>query len=88
MGWLSLAIWLPIVSGVALLAIGRDAHTTRWMALVASLASLAVTLPVIANFDAGSAAMQFEEHFDWIERFNVHYQPYSVFNRIPQGIPE
>ncbi|HWH82765.1 MAG TPA: NADH-quinone oxidoreductase subunit M, partial [Burkholderiaceae bacterium] len=73
MGWLSLAIWLPIVSGVTLLAVGRDAPTVRWLALAASLASLAVTLPVVGGFDAGSAAMQFEEQFDWIDRFNVHY---------------
>ena len=34
MGLLSLAIWLPIVSGAVLLAIGRDEHATsvRWMA--------------------------------------------------------
>jgi NADH-quinone oxidoreductase subunit M len=73
MGLLSLAIWLPILSGVVLLAVGRDAHTVRWIALLAALASFVVTLPLIGGFDNGSAAMQFVEKFDWIERFNVHY---------------
>ena len=37
MGLLSLAIWLPVLSGVVLLALGRDEHagTARWVALKA-----------------------------------------------------
>ncbi len=73
MGLLSLAIWLPILSGVVLLAVGRDPHTVRWIALGAALASFAVTLPLIGGFDNATAAMQFVEKFAWIERFNVHY---------------
>ena len=73
MGLLSLSIWLPIVSGVVLLAVGRDPHTVRWLALAAALASLVVTLPLISGFDNTTSAMQFQERFDWIERFNVHY---------------
>jgi len=75
MGLLSLAIWLPIVSGGVLLALGREEHarTVRWLALIASVASLAVTLPLISGFDNGTAAMQFQEKTSWIERFNVSY---------------
>ncbi len=75
MGMLSLAIWLPIVVGVLLLAIGRDEHANavRWTALLSALASFIVTLPLVTGFDAASAAMQFEESLPWIERFNVRY---------------
>ena len=75
MGLLSLAIWLPILSGVVLLALGRDEHaaTARWVALAAAIASFVVTLPLIGNFDATTAAMQFQEKHAWIERLNVHY---------------
>ena len=75
MGLLSLAIWLPIVSGVLLLALGRDeqAGAVRWVALVTSFASFLATVPLITGFDRSTAAMQFEENFGWIERFNVHY---------------
>ena len=75
MGLLSLAIWLPIFAGGVLLALGRDEHATavRWLALVAALASFAVTLPLITGFDATTAAMQFQENLVWIERFNVRY---------------
>jgi NADH-quinone oxidoreductase subunit M len=72
---LSIAIWLPIVSGVLLLAFGRDdrADAVRWAALVASLASFAVTIPLVTGFDVGTAAMQFGERHAWIARFNVWY---------------
>ena len=75
MGLLSLAIWLPIACGVLLLAIGRDdkADAVRWVALIGSLVSFLVTLPLIAGFDTSTAAMQFTETLPWIERFNVKY---------------
>ena len=75
MGLLSLAIWVPIAFGALLLALGRDEHApaVRWLALVGALIGLAVTIPLIGNFDTGSAAAQFVEKAMWIERFNVHY---------------
>ena len=75
MGLLSLAIWLPIISGSALLAIGRDEHAgrVRRLALLAAFSSLLVTLPLISGFDVSTAAMQFQEKLPWIERFNVNY---------------
>ena len=75
MDLLSVAIWLPIVVGAVLLALGRDEHkdTVRWVALVGSIAAFAVTIPLVAGFDASTAQMQFVELLPWIERFNVHY---------------
>jgi NADH-quinone oxidoreductase subunit M len=75
MGLLSVAIWLPIVAGLALLALGRDdqAGSVRWTALLAAVASFLVTLPLISGFDVGTAAMQFQENTTWIARFNVRY---------------
>ncbi|XHS77466.1 NADH-quinone oxidoreductase subunit M [Burkholderiaceae bacterium UC74_6] len=75
MGILSLAIYLPIVSGAALLLLGRaeQAKLVRWLALVAAVASFIVTLPLITSFQLGTAAMQFVENYTWIERFNIDY---------------
>ncbi|QAZ38138.1 NADH-quinone oxidoreductase subunit M [Methylibium sp. Pch-M] len=75
MGLLSLAIWMPIVFGVVLLAAGRDEHAgvVRWIALVAAVLSFAVTLPLVTGFDTATAAMQFSENLAWIDRFNVRY---------------
>ena len=75
MGLLSLAIWLPIAFGAALLALGRDnqARVVRWLALVGAVTSFLVTLPVVDAFKLGTSAMQFVEKAPWIERFNVNY---------------
>ncbi len=75
MGLLSLAIWTPIAFGVVLLALGRDdqARAVRWVALVGALVSLLVTLPLYAQFNVTTAAMQFVENTPWFERFNVNY---------------
>ncbi len=75
MGLLSLAIWTPIAFGVVLLALGRDdqARSVRWVALIGSLVSFLVTLPLYDGFKLGTAAMQFVEKAPWIARFNVNY---------------
>jgi NADH-quinone oxidoreductase subunit M len=75
MGLLSVAIWLPILVGGVLLALGRDEHaaSVRWLALVGAVTSFLVTIPLITGFDVASAAMQFEEKLSWIERFKVYY---------------
>ena len=75
MGLLSAAIWLPIAVGVLLFALGHDgnARAVRWVALIGSILSLLVTLPLISGFDTHTATMQFEENIVWIERFNVRY---------------
>ncbi|MES2424863.1 MAG: NADH-quinone oxidoreductase subunit M [Pseudomonadota bacterium] len=74
-GYLSLAIWTPIVFGLVLLALGRDeqVRAVRWLALVGSIISFLVTLPLYGGFKLGTSAMQFVEKGEWIERFNVNY---------------
>jgi NADH-quinone oxidoreductase subunit M len=72
---LSLAIWVPILAGVLVLALGGDqrAPLQRQIALAGSILGFLVTLPLYTNFDARSAAMQFVELAPWIETFNVNY---------------
>ncbi len=72
---LSTAIWLPIVFGLLVLAVGNDKNpgTARWIALIGSLLGLAVTIPLITGFDSSTAALQFVEKSTWIERFDIAY---------------
>ena len=72
---LSLAIWLPILGGVAVLATGDDARAplARVLSLIIALATFAVTIPLYLGFNPHSAAMQFVELRDWIPAFNIHY---------------
>lgn len=72
---LSFAIWLPIFFGLLVLAFGSDRSPgfVRWTALIGSVLSFLVTLPLVTGFDRGTAQMQFVEKVSWIERFNVNY---------------
>ncbi len=72
---LSIAIWLPILFGVLVLATGNDrnAPLARMIALVGAVLGLLVTIPLYTDFDRMTSAMQFVEMKDWIRQFNIHY---------------
>jgi NADH-quinone oxidoreductase subunit M len=71
---LSVLIWLPIGAGLALLVLGdRNIAAGRWLALAASLLTLALTVPLWIHFDTGTAALQFAEKLAWIPRFQAYY---------------
>ncbi|WP_028449162.1 NADH-quinone oxidoreductase subunit M [Chitinibacter tainanensis] len=72
---LSLAIWLPVVAGLVVLATGGDknAPVARWLALIGALASFLVTIPLYTGFDSYHGGMQFEELKPWIEALNINY---------------
>jgi NADH-quinone oxidoreductase subunit M len=73
--WLSLAIWIPILAGIAVMATGgdRNARVARAIALLGAVVGFLVTIPLYAGFDATTSAMQFVETVPWIPRFNVNY---------------
>ena len=73
--WLSLAIWIPILFGLLILAAGRDrsAGLVKAVALAGSLIGLLVTLPLFTQFDTNEAGLQFVEKAVWISRLNAHY---------------
>lgn len=73
--FLSLAIWVPIVGGLLVLASGsdRNASVARFIALASALLGLVVSIPLYARFNLGTSAMQFVESYSWIPRFNINY---------------
>jgi NADH-quinone oxidoreductase subunit M len=71
---LSLVIWVPIVAGVVLLAVRDErAPVARWLALVASLVTFALSVPLYTGFDTTTAEMQFQERVPWIESLSAYY---------------
>lgn len=72
---LSLAIWVPIVFGILVLALGRDSNPglARWLALFGSLVGLVATFPLIQHFDPLAHGYQFVEKTPWIDRFSISY---------------
>jgi len=72
---LSVAIWLPIIFGLLVLATGNDrnARLARIIALVGAVLSFLVTIPLVTGFDRMTSDMQFVVLANWIPRFNIHY---------------
>jgi len=72
---LSLAIWVPIVAGLLVLAAGgeRNAPMQRWLSLAGALIGFAVTIPLYTGFDLHNPGMQFVQNLPWIARFDVNY---------------
>jgi NADH-quinone oxidoreductase subunit M len=72
---LSLAIWVPIVAGAVVFALGGDqrAPLQRWVALIGAVLGFLVTIPLYTGFDLQNPGFQFEEKWLWIERFNIYY---------------
>ncbi|MFZ5522711.1 MAG: NADH-quinone oxidoreductase subunit M [Pseudomonadota bacterium] len=72
---ISIAIWLPIIFGILVLATGddRNAGLARVLAMAGSLLGFLVTIPLYTGFVRDTSEMQFVELHDWITRFNIHY---------------
>src|SRR5262245_26101659 len=72
---LSLAIWIPIVFGVLVLATGsdRNAPLARIIALVGAVLGLVVTLPIYAGFSPAMSGFQYVQKLEWIDAFNASY---------------
>jgi NADH-quinone oxidoreductase subunit M len=76
---LSLAIWVPIVAGLAVFATGANeggsarAALARWVALAGAILGFLVTIPLYTGFDLQNPGFQFEIRQPWVERFNIYY---------------
>lgn len=68
---LSLTIWLPILAGFLIIAMGNG--LARKLAAVSSVLTLLVSLPLYVGFDSSSADMQFTELAAWLPGFDINY---------------
>lgn len=71
---LSLLVFLPMLGAGVLVVLRRVSPTLgRNLALVFSLSTLVLAVPLLASFDPSGARYQFVERHDWIAALNVHY---------------
>jgi NADH-quinone oxidoreductase subunit M len=69
---LTITTFLPFAGAVLLLALGSE-RLARWIALAATLATLAVSAPIYLHFDKALGALQFVESAAWIPSLNITY---------------
>ena len=72
---LSVLIWLPLIGAVLALCTGGDknANKARAIAVVVSLLSLALCIPLYLKFDPSRYDLQFLEDHLWINAYQTHY---------------
>ncbi|HEX3944459.1 MAG TPA: NADH-quinone oxidoreductase subunit M [Rhizomicrobium sp.] len=73
---LSIVTFLPLIGVLLILVLPGDgerlAKNARWIALIATIINLAVSVVIWAKFDGLSAAFQFEERANWLG-FGISY---------------
>jgi len=71
---LSWLIWLPIVGGIATLALGDGRiRWAQWVALLSAVGTFGLSLPLWTHFDTTTALAQFVERASWIPTINAWY---------------
>ena len=71
---LSLGIWTPIIGGILVLFVGDEKPgAVRKIALLVSILTFLLTLPLYSEFNSDTHLMQFVEHNSWIPAFNIEY---------------
>jgi len=70
---LSWLIWLPIVGGFVVLALGHRTTLARWTSLGVSALALLLSVPLWSWFKTGTAEMQFVERAPWISTIHAEF---------------
>jgi len=67
-------IWLPVAGGLVLLVLGDSrAGVARWLALLVTLITLLLCVPLWQGFDHSTAAFQYLERATWIPQLHAQY---------------
>nr|WP_298134489.1 NADH-quinone oxidoreductase subunit M [uncultured Pseudoxanthomonas sp.] len=71
---LSVLIWLPILGGALVLAVGNArADAARWLGLAVAVLTFVFSIGLLTGFDYANPGLQFVETRAWIPTFDIHY---------------
>ncbi|RZA27103.1 MAG: NADH-quinone oxidoreductase subunit M, partial [Lysobacteraceae bacterium] len=71
---LSVLIWLPMVGGMLVLALGNArARAARWTALGVAMLTFAASIGLLTGVDGSNPGMQFIEQRAWIPAYDIGY---------------
>ena len=70
---LSLLIWAPILSGLALLFFNNKSYFIDVYNIIINSLVFALSVFLLLNFDTRSSDFQFLEIFKWIPSLNINY---------------
>ena len=71
LSWMTFA---PVIGAAVILFIpAQRKEIIKTVAAAAAAVPLILAVQLYINFDRGSAAFQFVEHYTWIKQFNIEY---------------
>ena len=71
---LSVLIWLPILGGALVLALGNArAGAARWLGFAVAVLTFVFSLGLLSGFDYANPCLPFIESHAWIPSFDIHY---------------
>ncbi|WAC63599.1 NADH-quinone oxidoreductase subunit M [Pseudoxanthomonas sp. SL93] len=71
---LSVLIWLPILGGALVLALGNArANAARWLGFAIAVLTFVFSLGLLTGFDRTNPGLQFVESHAWISSFDIYY---------------
>jgi NADH-quinone oxidoreductase subunit M len=71
---LSVLIWLPILGGALVLALGNArADAARWLGFAVAVLTFVFSVGLLTGFDYANPGLQFVESHAWIPSFDIHY---------------
>jgi NADH-quinone oxidoreductase subunit M len=71
---LSTVIFLPIIGAAVIFLIKRTNETViKWLALLVSIITFILSVPLFSSFDKTTHKMQFTETYEWIPSWGVKY---------------
>lgn len=71
---LSTVIFLPIVGAILIFLINRKADALiKWIALLISIVTFILSIPLFSSFDKTTSNMQFTETYEWVPSWGIKY---------------
>ncbi len=71
---LSILVWLPCLGAILVLLAGdRRARLVRWLSLLFTVATFALSLVMLVQYQAGPGGYQLQEKLRWIPGINTSY---------------
>jgi NADH-quinone oxidoreductase subunit M len=71
---LSTIIFLPIIGAIIISLINRKNNTAiKGIALIVSIVTFILSIPLFTNFDKSTPKMQFLETYEWIPSWGIYY---------------
>lgn len=71
---LSTVIFLPIFGALLIFLIKRSSETfIKWTALVISIVTFILSIPLFSSFDKTTSNMQFTETYEWVPSWGIKY---------------